>query len=44
MHPYKLVKDVRTQFETNDVDNVMNGGIDTFLKAYLMMIGQKEEN
>ena len=43
MHPYKLVKDVRTGFETNDVDGVMNGQIDSFLKAYLMMMGQKEE-
>tara|TARA_B100001175_G_C19511504_1_gene644228 strand:- start:2794 stop:3732 length:939 start_codon:yes stop_codon:yes gene_type:complete len=42
MHPYKLVKDVRTQTETNDVDNVMNGGIDDFLKSYLMLMGQKE--
>lgn len=42
MHPYKLVKDVRTQYETSDVDGVMNGNIDLFLKAYLMMMGQKE--
>ncbi len=43
MHPYKLVKDVRTQYESTDVDAVMNGEIDPFLKAYLMMMGQSEE-
>lgn len=43
MHPYKLVKDVRTQYETSDVDGVMNGNIDGFLKAFLMMMGQKTE-
>ncbi len=43
MQPYKLVKDVRTGYETSDVDSVMNGNIDAFLKAYLMMMGQKEE-
>ena len=42
MHPYKLVKDVRTAYETGNVDNVMNGGIDPFLKSYLMLNGQKE--
>ena len=41
MHPYKLVKDVRTGHEISDVDGVMNGQIDSFLKAYLMMMGQK---
>jgi peptide chain release factor 2 len=36
MHPYKLVKDVRTGHETGNVDAVMNGDIDGFIKAYLM--------
>ena len=43
MHPYKLVKDVRTAEETGNVDAVMDGQIDAFLKAYLMMMGQQEE-
>jgi peptide chain release factor 2 len=42
MHPYKLVKDVRSQHEVTDVDAVMNGQIDSLLKAYLMTMGQKE--
>ena len=42
MQPYKLVKDVRTQHETSDVDAVLNGNIDAFLKAYLMFMGQKD--
>lgn len=44
MHPYKLVKDVRTGYETGNVDAVMDGNLDGFLKAYLMMMGQKEES
>lgn len=40
MQPYKLVKDVRTGFETSNVDDVMNGNIDGFLKAFLMEYGQ----
>ncbi|RNC90195.1 MAG: peptide chain release factor 2 [Allomuricauda sp.] len=42
MHPYKLVKDVRTNEETGNVDAVMDGDLDRFLKSYLMMMGQKE--
>ena len=43
MHPYKLVKDVRTGEETGNVDAVMDGDIDRFLKAFLMLMGQKVE-
>jgi peptide chain release factor 2 len=39
MHPYKLVKDVRTGHETSNVDNVMDGDLDPFIKAYLMEYG-----
>jgi peptide chain release factor 2 len=39
MHPYKLVKDVRTGTETGNVDAVMDGDLDPFLKSFLMMYG-----
>ena len=39
MQPYKMVKDVRTGYETSNVDAVMNGDIEGFLKAYLMQAG-----
>jgi peptide chain release factor 2 len=44
MHPYKLVKDVRSGHETGNIDTVMDGNIEPFLKSYLMMMGQKEED
>ena len=39
MHPYKMVKDVRTNHESSNVDDVMNGGLDEFIKAFLMEYG-----
>ena len=44
MHPYKLVKDVRTGFETGNIDAVMNGEIDGFIKAFLMESGEKPKD
>ena len=35
-HPYKLVKDLRTDVETSDIQGVMDGNLDEFIKAYLM--------
>ncbi|MDD5155108.1 MAG: peptide chain release factor 2 [Candidatus Omnitrophica bacterium] len=37
MHPYSLVKDHRTDYETGDVAKVMGGGIDEFIEKYLRM-------
>ena len=36
LHPYKLVKDVRTGTETSDAEGVLNGELDQFLKSFLM--------
>ena len=38
LHPYKLVKDVRTNYEVTDVQSVLDGDIDSFIKEYLMNI------
>lgn len=39
MHPYKLVKDLRTGVETGNVQAVMDGDLDSFIKAFLMEFG-----
>ena len=36
LHPYKLVKDLRTNEESSDVQGILNGNIDFFIKSYLM--------
>jgi len=36
LHPYKLIKDARTGVERTDVQNVLDGDLDDFIKAYLM--------
>lgn len=36
LHPYKLVKDIRTGVERSDVQNVLDGDLDEYIKAYLM--------
>jgi peptide chain release factor 2 len=42
MHPYKLVKDVRSAHETGNVDAVMDGDIEPFFKSYIMLLGQND--
>jgi len=41
LHPYKLVKDLRTQHETSNVSEVLDGELDNFIKAYLMEFSGK---
>lgn len=43
MQPYKLVKDVRTGFETSNVQGVMDGDIDGFIKSYLMEFSEEND-
>lgn len=41
-HPYKMIKDHRTDFETGNVQPVMDGELDGFIKAYLMQLKEDE--
>lgn len=42
LHPYKLVKDLRTNLETGNTQAVLDGEINQFIKAYLMQFGKNE--
>jgi peptide chain release factor 2 len=36
LHPYQMVKDHRTKYQVGDVERVLDGDLDTFIKTYLM--------
>jgi peptide chain release factor 2 len=44
LHPYQLVKDARTGYETSQSQAVLNGDIDGFIKAYLMETNKKQQD
>ena len=37
LHPYRMIKDVRTKVEIGDVDRVLDGDIDEFIKSSLLL-------
>ena len=41
LHPYKMVKDLRTSYESSNPDAVLNGDINPFIKSYLMEFGHE---
>jgi peptide chain release factor 2 len=41
-HPYKMVKDHRTDYETSNVQEIMDGNLDEFMKAWLMQEAGQE--
>ena len=44
LHPYKLVKDNRTGHETSDAQSVLDGGLNEFMKAYLLAQSEEQVN
>ncbi len=43
MHPYKMVKDLRTRHETGNVDGVMDGDLEPFIRSYLISMAGIDE-
>lgn len=43
LHPYKMVKDVRTGFETSDASGVLDGNLSPFLRAFLLAYGKSSK-
>jgi peptide chain release factor 2 len=39
LHPYKMVKDLRTNYETSNVQDILDGNLNDFIKEYLMRFG-----
>ncbi|MDP2852630.1 MAG: peptide chain release factor 2 [Smithellaceae bacterium] len=44
LHPYKMVKDHRTNLEIGNAQKVLDGDLDDFIQAYLMIIGNRAPN
>lgn len=42
LHPYRLIKDHRTDFEVGDVQTILDGGLQPFIETYLMAKGEKK--
>ena len=43
LHPYKMIKDHRTEHETKDIESVFEGDLDQFLNAYLESTMKNEQ-
>jgi peptide chain release factor 2 len=44
LHPYKMIKDLRTKNEISNVEKVLNGDIDDFIKASLILRKQNKKS
>jgi len=42
LHPYKMVKDIRTRYEVSDPDAVLDGDLQGFVEAYLRWKKEKQ--